>query len=205
NTEFPTMHLARLGRPTRFAYTMRISPEPTLLFDGIVKYDTQTGATGRHWFGAGRWGSEAPFAPRSGAGEESDEDDGYLVSFVQDEAEGGSEVVVLDAHDLGAGPVARVLLPGRVPVGFHACWAPAHARRIRPLGPRPRLSLPGPDAAGGVAAGAGRRVRAARPCPRPRRSARPPAVGGRPDLRVGGRRPTGPVQGRPRQLGAGHG
>jgi carotenoid cleavage dioxygenase len=50
------------------------------------------------------------------------EDDGYLVSFVQDEVEGRSEVVVLDAADLAAGPVARVLLPGRVPIGFHACW-----------------------------------------------------------------------------------
>src|SRR5207244_4785084 len=59
NTEFPTMNLARLGRPTRFAYTMHISPEPTLLFDGIVKYDTDTGATDRHWFGDGRWWSEA--------------------------------------------------------------------------------------------------------------------------------------------------
>ena len=64
NTEFPTMDVTRLGRPTRYAYTMRISPEPTLLFDGIVKYDTATGATDRHWFGDGRWGSEAPFAPR---------------------------------------------------------------------------------------------------------------------------------------------
>jgi carotenoid cleavage dioxygenase-like enzyme len=41
---------------------------------------------------------------------------------VQDEVEQRSEVVVLDAADPGAGPVARVLLPGRVPIGFHAVW-----------------------------------------------------------------------------------
>jgi carotenoid cleavage dioxygenase len=119
NTEFPTMDARKLGTPTRYAYNMRISDESTLLFDGIVKYDTQSGATDRHWFGPGRWGSEAPFAPRPGG---TAEDDGWLVSFVHDEGEQRSEVVVLDASDLAAGPVARVLLPGRVPIGFHATW-----------------------------------------------------------------------------------
>ena len=119
NTEFPTMDARKLGTPTRYAYNMRISDEATLLFDGIVKYDTQTGATDRHWFGPGRWGSEAPFAPRPGG---TAEDDGWLVSFVHDETEQRSEVVVLDASDLAAGPVARVLLPARVPIGFHATW-----------------------------------------------------------------------------------
>jgi len=119
NTEFPTMNLSLLGRPTRFAYAMRISPEPTLLFDGIVKYDTSSGTEDRHWFGSGRWGSEAPFAARRGS---TSEDDGYVVSFVHDENEDRSEVVVLDAGDLSGGPVARVLLPARVPLGFHAAW-----------------------------------------------------------------------------------
>jgi carotenoid cleavage dioxygenase len=119
NTEFPTMDARKLGTPTRFAYNMRISEEATLLFDGVVKYDTETGATDRHWFGPGRWGSEAPFAPRAGG---TAEDDGWLVSFVHDEGEDRSEVVVLDASDLAAGPVARVVLPARVPIGFHATW-----------------------------------------------------------------------------------
>jgi carotenoid cleavage dioxygenase len=119
NTEFPSINLGLLGRRSRFAYTMRISPEPTLLFDGIVKYDTATGTQDRHWFGPGRWGSEAPFAPRPGA---TAEDDGYLVSFVHDQNDDRSEVSVLDAGDLGAGPLARVLLPRRVPAGFHATW-----------------------------------------------------------------------------------
>jgi carotenoid cleavage dioxygenase len=29
---------------------------------------------------------------------------------------------VLDAHDWGAAPVARVPLPRRVPYGFHGSW-----------------------------------------------------------------------------------
>ena len=121
NTEFPSINLASLGRPSRFTYNMRISPEPTLLFDGLVKYDTEKGTADHHWFGPGRWGSEAPFAARPGS---SAEDDGYVVSFVHDEREGRSEVVVLDAADIAGDPVARVLLPGRVPIGFHATWVP---------------------------------------------------------------------------------
>ena len=42
-TEFPRMNNQRLGRPTRYAYNPRIAEEPTLLFDGFVKYDTDTG------------------------------------------------------------------------------------------------------------------------------------------------------------------
>ncbi|MGH9246571.1 MAG: carotenoid oxygenase family protein [Acidimicrobiales bacterium] len=120
-TEFPTIDTRRLGHPSRVAYTMHVSSDTTLLFDGIVKYDTARGAADRYTFGPGRWGSEAPFAPRPGS---SGEDDGYLVSFVHDETVGRSEVVVLDAGDLGAAPAATVRLPMRVPLGFHAVWVP---------------------------------------------------------------------------------
>jgi carotenoid cleavage dioxygenase-like enzyme len=121
NSEFPSINQALVGRPSRFAYNMHISPESTLLFDGLMKYDTDTGAAETHWFGDGRWGSEAPFAPRPDA---RAEDDGYLVSYVYDEREGRSEVEVLDAADVTAGPVCRVRLPARVPIGFHATWVP---------------------------------------------------------------------------------
>ena len=100
---------------------MRISDGADAAVRRIVKYDTEKGTSDRHWFGPGRWGSEAPFAARPGS---VAEDDGYVVSFVHDEREGRSEVVVLDAADIGGGPVARVLLPGRVPIGFHATWVP---------------------------------------------------------------------------------
>jgi len=121
NTEFPSIDLSRIGRPNRYAYNVHISPEPTLLFDGIVKYDLVNGTDERWSCGAGRWASESPFAPRPNA---ASDDDGYLVSFVYDQLEDRSEVVILDASDLTAGPVARVLLPQRVPIGFHATWVP---------------------------------------------------------------------------------
>jgi carotenoid cleavage dioxygenase-like enzyme len=121
NSEFPSVNQGLLGRRSRYAYNMHISPESELLFDGLMKYDVESGAAETHWFGEGRWGSEAPFAPRPGA---RAEDDGYLVSYVYDERENRSEVEVLDAADIGAGPVCRIKLPVRVPIGFHATWVP---------------------------------------------------------------------------------
>ncbi|MEP7199842.1 MAG: carotenoid oxygenase family protein, partial [Chloroflexota bacterium] len=121
NTEFPMMNTQVLGCKSRYAYNVHINSEKTLLFDGIFKYDTEQGRCDAHWFGANRFGSEAPFAPRPHA---KSEDDGYLVSYVYDANENRSEVVVLDATNVTQQPLARVLLPQRVPLGFHACWVP---------------------------------------------------------------------------------
>jgi carotenoid cleavage dioxygenase len=125
NTEFPSINASWLGRKTRYAYNVRISPEPTLLFDGIVKYDVSNATSTRWMCGPGQWASEAPFAASGGRVHVDQEDDGYIVSFVYDQLEDRSECVVLDARDIAAGPLARVLLPQRVPIGFHATWIPA--------------------------------------------------------------------------------
>ena len=121
NTEFPTMNTSRLGMPTRFNYNVSITNDFTLLFDGLIKYHTLYGTSERYNFGPGRFGSESPFAPRPDA---VTEDDGYLVSFVYDQIEDRSELVILDATDIASGPLARVLIPQRIPHGFHACWVP---------------------------------------------------------------------------------
>ena len=47
------------------------------------------------------------------------EDDGYLMTYVHDEAAGKSEYVVYSAKTMSSNPVARVVLPVRVPYGFH--------------------------------------------------------------------------------------
>jgi carotenoid cleavage dioxygenase len=59
------------------------------------------------------------FVPASSS---SGEDEGWVLSYVYDGATKGSELLVLDAHDWGAAPVARVPLPRRVPFGFHGSW-----------------------------------------------------------------------------------
>ncbi len=121
-TEFPRMNNEVLGRPSRYSYNPRVAPAATLLYDGVIKYDTVAGTSVQHTYGASRYGGEVAFAPRVGA---KGEDDGYLVTFVHDRASGRGEVVVLDARDVASGPVARVVLPQQVPIGYHSWWVPA--------------------------------------------------------------------------------
>lgn len=124
--EFPRMDNRFLGRRSRYAYSPRISAAPTLLFDGVLKYDTDRGTSRLHRYPEGWFGGETPFAPREGAAQDpGGEDDGYLVTFVVEEATGQSEVHVLDARDVEAPPLARVRIPQRVPTGYHAYWVPA--------------------------------------------------------------------------------
>ena len=52
----------------------------------------------------------------------SAEDDGYLITYVHDLAQGSAEFVVMDAQDFDRGYLARVALPQRVPFGFHGSW-----------------------------------------------------------------------------------
>ena len=119
--EFGSINARHWGRPYRYSYNMVAHPN-AFLFDGIVRYDHTTGATQRHLFGEGRFGSESPMAPRVNP---KAEDDGYVLSFVTDMNTGRSECEVLDAADLAAGPVARIILPHRISSGTHACWADA--------------------------------------------------------------------------------
>ena len=122
-TEFPRMDNRRLGRRSRTAYSPRIAPASEVLFDGFVKYDTDSGDAVHHSYGDGRFGSETVVAPRVGATDA--DDDGYVLAFVTDATTGESEVVVVDAGRAGDEPVCRVRIPQRVPIGYHAWWVPA--------------------------------------------------------------------------------
>lgn len=118
-TEFPIIDAARRGTRARYSYSPRLARTPTLLFEGMLKYDLEQGTSKYAPFGAGKFGSEAAFVPRPGA---TSEDDGWLVTFVYDGEADTSSALVLDARDLSR--VARVALPRRVPIGFHATWVP---------------------------------------------------------------------------------
>jgi len=107
------------GQKGRYLYSTTTKPG-WFLFTGAVKHDLETGESWALEFGENRFGSEAPFAPRINA---QDEDDGYLVSFITDMNENRSECVLIDAKDVQAGPVCRIILPHRISSGTHATWA----------------------------------------------------------------------------------
>jgi len=120
-TEFPMINATRMGRKTRYAYNQSFDISDVLRFDGLVKYDTELQTSQYYNYGSGIYGSEAPFIPKPNA---EAEDDGYVITFVSDEAAGTSQVLILDAKEVDRGPLATIDLPQRVPLGFHACWVP---------------------------------------------------------------------------------
>jgi carotenoid cleavage dioxygenase len=121
--EFGTINPRHAGRPYRYGYSAQMKPG-WFLFTGLVKSDLVTHQSWTYDFGPDRYGSEAPFAPRTGGGAE---DDGYLTTFVTDERAGRSECVLLDARRIEDGPICRIALPHKLCSGSHACWAPRSA------------------------------------------------------------------------------
>ncbi|MFK0734595.1 MAG: carotenoid oxygenase family protein [Gloeotrichia echinulata HAB0833] len=121
SSEFPTLNQQFVGRRNRYGYTARMVPEmlPIFTSDAVIKYDFANDDSQVHEWGSGRYGGEAIFVPRSNS---TLEDDGWLLTFVYDTAFKTSELVVLNAQNITDKPVARILLPQRVPYGFHGTW-----------------------------------------------------------------------------------
>jgi carotenoid cleavage dioxygenase-like enzyme len=122
--EFPRTDERVGGKPYRFGYTL-MSEQSTIehhgahYFSGIVQYDISGEISTVHRYGAGRYPGEPCFVPRPGS---SSEEDGYVVSYVYDEASNKSDLVILDASRFADDPVAVIHLPVRVPNGLHGSW-----------------------------------------------------------------------------------
>ena len=122
--EFPRVDERLVGRPHRFGWATALDTSgPDVGFDGLamVRYDRSTGGSEVVSLGDGRIGGEVVFVPRS---PDAAEDDGWYLTLAHDRATDRGELVVLDASAPGEGAVARVLLPGRIPLGFHGNWVP---------------------------------------------------------------------------------
>lgn len=120
SSEFPRVDERLTGRPTRYGYAC---PQRTwefeFDFEGVYKYDFHTDDVQAHMYSSSEVCGEHVFAPDPDG---ESEDDGWLLSFVTDRATEQSELVILDARDIAAEPVARVQMAARVPIGFHAHW-----------------------------------------------------------------------------------
>jgi carotenoid cleavage dioxygenase len=121
--DFNRINDDRNGRRVRWLYMSAFTEPGRSIgdFDTIVKYDETDGT--RTMWSSGPHGhvGETVFAPDPDG---TAEDDGWLLNVVYDEGRDASDLVVLDARDVAAGPVATVHLPRRVPFGFHANWFP---------------------------------------------------------------------------------
>ncbi len=121
--DFPRVADAAAGLDNRYGYAahLRDGDDEFASFASVVKYDRRTGDATEHVYGPQAQAGEAVFAADPAG---TAEDDGWLLNFVVDKPTGDTDVVVLDARDVAAGPVASVRLPRRVPIGFHGSWLP---------------------------------------------------------------------------------
>ncbi len=120
--EFPRINDDRAGLEHRYMYnTMARNWEFGFDFNGVIKYDIENGAASTYTYGDTTVVGEHIFAPNPAG---SAEDDGWVLTMAVDRATEQSELMVLDAQNLEGGPIARVRIPRRVPLGFHANWMP---------------------------------------------------------------------------------
>ncbi|KAJ9702305.1 hypothetical protein PVL29_004176 [Vitis rotundifolia] len=72
-----------------------------------------------HRFAENNFCSGSVFVPKGGS---SEEDDGWIVSFVPNEDTDVSQVHIFDAKKFRSKPIAKITLPQRVPYGFHGIF-----------------------------------------------------------------------------------
>lgn len=123
--DFPTFDLRKTGQAYRFGYMPHIDLELIAskgipnYFPELIQYDLVNNTSKVHRFKPGSYCGEATFVPRKGGESEAD---GYVMTFVFDENKGTSDLVIIDAANFEAEPLAQIHLPVRVPNGFHGNW-----------------------------------------------------------------------------------
>jgi carotenoid cleavage dioxygenase-like enzyme len=129
--EFPQVNRNYWTKDYRYGYSLVVdekndSAERIQYAEGgIRKYDVKTGEVDAYMPGISLEPGEPLFIParESGGGE----DEGYVASYVYDKNSETSAFCLFDATNVSAGPIAKVQLPVRVPVGFHGVWVPDSA------------------------------------------------------------------------------
>jgi carotenoid cleavage dioxygenase len=118
--EFPRVCDTVVGLDYRYGYTTGLAASAPY-GERYIKYDLRNDSSRTVELGEGRQGSEAVFVNDPNG---TSEDDGWLLSYVYDNSSDQSEVLILDASTMSEQPVARILIPARVPMGFHGSWVP---------------------------------------------------------------------------------
>lgn len=129
HTEFPRIRDDRVGLRVRYGYSGLQGDSADFDFRGLLKWDfEERRLCGVIRFPQGVVGGEAVFVPRSPSGSwwfgggTPDDDEGYLALFLWREETRESTFALFDAKGFGAEPVVELLVPRRVPLGFHALW-----------------------------------------------------------------------------------
>jgi carotenoid cleavage dioxygenase-like enzyme len=130
--EFPRCDERYTGQRYRHAFMLafdpslpydfeRLGPPPFQFFNQLVHLNVETGETSAWYAGDAECFQEPIFVPRSADAEEGD---GFVISVMNRLRSESSELVVLDARNMSAGPVARIKLPFRLRMSLHGNWTP---------------------------------------------------------------------------------
>lgn len=95
---------------------------PTM-FNAVSLFDLESGGKKQWYAGDDAWLQDPVFCPRSA---DAGEGDGYLVVIRNRRGVRGGELLVLDAQDLEAGPLAVLNVPVALRLGIHATWVPGY-------------------------------------------------------------------------------
>jgi carotenoid cleavage dioxygenase len=130
--EFPRIDERYAGRPYRHGWVLVMDRDVPFqgpggrasgfIMNKIGHLDHATGKQDSWWAGPQSIVQEPQFVPRRAG---SAEGDGYLIALVDNLITNYSDLVILDALDLEAGPLARAKLPFRMRSGLHGNWADA--------------------------------------------------------------------------------
>ncbi|GHF11505.1 carotenoid oxygenase [Streptomyces spiralis] len=104
------------------AYEVPGEQRPGGGFRWVAAVDHRTGATTTHYAGDHASVAEPLFVP---AHDDAAEGEGYVLAVVGRLTENRSDLLILDARDVSAPPVATLRFPLRIPYGLHGNWLSA--------------------------------------------------------------------------------
>jgi carotenoid cleavage dioxygenase len=120
--EFPRLDERFAGTRNQHGfYAAHVRPARGPMFDGIARLDLMSGKRDLFVVPESDALSEPVFVPASPRAQEGD---GWVLTVAWRGEERRSDLLVLNAGSLAAGPVATVQLSHRVPFGFHGNWRP---------------------------------------------------------------------------------
>ncbi|XP_041018063.1 carotenoid 9,10(9',10')-cleavage dioxygenase 1-like [Juglans microcarpa x Juglans regia] len=138
--EFPIINGNFTGVKNKYGYTQVVdsiasSTSGMMKFGGLAKLHFEEPDQEElikvqyHMFEENTFCSGAAFVPK-GAGS-SEEDDGWIITFVHNEDTNISKVYIIDTKKFSGEPVAKITLPCRVPYGFHGAFMPISSLQTR--------------------------------------------------------------------------
>ncbi|KAJ9537123.1 hypothetical protein OSB04_029856 [Centaurea solstitialis] len=133
--EFPVINPAYVAKKNKYVYVAVFEESPIkskmMRASGVAKLDIAASegsnvehecTVGSRMYGDNCFGGEPFFIAREPDNPDSEEDDGFVVSYVRDESSGVSSFMVMDAQTPNLEVVAVVKLPQRVPYGLHGTF-----------------------------------------------------------------------------------